>query len=93
MVAPENIQFDVMNFSAWFGKTEVLRHVSLKILPNEILSIIGPSNSGKTTFLRTLNRLNDTQPSFRMDGDIRFGGKEIRRMDAEVLRRRVGMVS
>ena len=54
--------------------------------------MIGPSNSGKTTFLRMLNRLNDLQPNFRMSGTVEFEGENIRRMDVERLRRKVGMV-
>jgi phosphate transport system ATP-binding protein len=64
----------------------------LDIAPNEILSVIGPSNSGKTTFIRTLNRMNDLQPNFRMSGSVTFDGTEIRKIGVETLRRKVGMV-
>ena len=43
-----------------------LRALSMEIFSNEILSVIGPSNSGKTSFLRTLNLLNDLNLAFRM---------------------------
>jgi phosphate transport system ATP-binding protein len=69
-----------------------LKDVSMQVLANEILSIIGPSNSGKTTFLRMLNRLNDLNPNFKMNGDVRFDGEDIKKADIELLRRKIGMV-
>jgi phosphate transport system ATP-binding protein len=64
----------------------------LEIQAHEILSVIGPSNSGKTTFLRTLNRLNDLNIKFRMTGAVALEGQDIKGVDIEVLRRRIGMV-
>jgi len=84
--------FNIANFSAWFDTTTVLRNVNLDIHTHEILSVIGPSNSGKTTFLRTLNRLNDLEHSFRMEGEILFEGRDIRKSDVGRLRRKIGMV-
>jgi phosphate transport system ATP-binding protein len=76
----------------WNGES-VLRDLSLDIAPNELLSIIGPANSGKTTFLRTLNRLNDLDPAISKSGKILLDGRDI---DAEIgiedLRKRVGMI-
>ena len=39
-----------------------VKELSLEIKANEIMGIIGPSNSGKTSFLKTLNRLNELYP-------------------------------
>jgi phosphate transport system ATP-binding protein len=64
----------------------------MEIQSNEILSVIGPANSGKTTFLRTLNRLNDLNPNFRMSGAVELEGENIKGIDIEVLRRKIGMV-
>jgi len=86
------VKFDIKNLNIRFDSTQALRDVSMQILPNEILSIIGPSNSGKTTFLRMLNRLNDLNPHFKMNGDVRFDGQDIRKVDVELLRRKIGMV-
>jgi len=84
--------FDIKNLNIWFDSTQALKDVSMQILPNEILSIIGPSNSGKTTFLRILNRLNDLNVRFKMNGEVRFDGQDIRKVDVELLRRKIGMV-
>jgi len=64
----------------------------MDIQANEILSVIGPANSGKTTFLRILNRLNDLSSNFRMDGEIKFEKEDINKIEVELLRRIVGMV-
>jgi len=84
--------FDIKNLNTYFGLTHALKDVNIEIKANEILSIIGPSNSGKTTFLRMLNRLNDLNPRFKMNGDVRFDGEDIRKVDVELLRRKIGMV-
>jgi len=84
--------FDIKNLNIWFDSTQALKDISMQVLANEILSIIGPSNSGKTTFLRMLNRLSDLNPSFKMNGDIYFDGQDIRKVDIELLRRKIGMV-
>jgi len=84
----------VENFRAYFGRSAVLRNITLTIKPCERLAIIGPAGSGKTTFLRTLNRLNDLEPLFRYTGRILLDGSDIYDGDADVpaLRRRLGMV-
>jgi len=84
--------FSIKNLNIWFGPIQSLKNASLDVLPNEILSIIGPSNSGKTTILRMMNRLNELQPNFRMDGEVLFEGEDIGEINLEVLRRKVGMV-
>jgi phosphate transport system ATP-binding protein len=64
----------------------------MEIQANEILSVIGPANSGKTTFLRTLNRLNDLNTNFKVTGAVELERENIKRIDIEVLRRKIGMV-
>ncbi|HPT08018.1 MAG TPA: phosphate ABC transporter ATP-binding protein [Candidatus Omnitrophota bacterium] len=86
------IKFDIQDLNIWFGSVQPLKGVTLQVEAHRILSVIGPSNSGKTTFLRMLNRLNDLQLSFRMRGRVLMDGKDINSFDPEFLRRRVGMV-
>jgi len=88
------LKFQIQNLNCFFGPNQVLKNISIDILPNQILSVIGPAGSGKTSFLRTLNRLNDLFPEFRMDGKIFLDGEDIYRSNYDVvqLRRRVGMV-
>jgi len=86
------IKFNIKDLNIWFGSIYALKHVSMEIQANEILSIIGPSNSGKTTFLRMLNRLNDLNQSFKMTGAIKLEQEDLSSIDAEFLRKKVGMV-
>jgi phosphate transport system ATP-binding protein len=86
------VKFNAKNLNIWFGQVHALKGVNMEVQANEILSIIGPSNSGKTSFLRMLNRLNDLNPSFKMSGWLEFDQENIRKIDIEVLRKRVGMV-
>jgi len=84
----------VESFSASFGSTPILRNISLEVFPRERLAVIGPAASGKTTFLRCLNRLNDLERGFSRSGRILLDGRDIYDDDVDVpsLRRRVGMV-
>ncbi len=84
----------VQSFSAAFNGAQVLRDISLEVQPRERLAIIGPAGGGKTTFLRSLNRLNDLDSGFSHTGKVLFNGMDIysRQMDPAELRRRVGMV-
>ena len=84
----------VRDLSVAIDGKPVLNKISLDILPRERLAIIGPAATGKTTFLRCLNRLNDMLPGFKHTGRILLDGKDIYSPDVDVadLRRRVGMV-
>ena len=86
------VEFDIKNLNIWFGSVHALKHVSMEIQTNELLSVIGPSNSGKTTFLRTLNRLNDLSQHYKITGTAKLRQEDIRNIDTELLRKRVGMV-
>ena len=81
------------DLSIWFGGAHALKSVTLKVIEHEILGIIGPANSGKTSFLRTLNRLNELNPNFRKEGFVYLDGKEIHLgFDVADLRKMVVMV-
>ena len=84
--------FRIDDLNVWFGSRHALKHVSKEVFAHEILTVIGPSNSGKSTFLRTLNRMNDLDPNFKMSGTVEFEGEDIRKINVEALRRKVGTV-
>ena len=84
--------FDIKNLNIWFDSTQALKEVTMEVLPHEILSIIGPSNSGKTTFLRMLNRMNALNPNLKMSGEVKFEKEDITKIEVELLRRKIGMV-
>ena len=74
--------------------TESLRDVSLDIPAHQITVLFGPAGGGKSTLLRTLNRLNDLVESVRVTGHIYLDGEDILRpgLNVVALRRRVGIV-
>ena len=84
----------VRDLTVRFAGKETLRDLNLDIYPNERLAIIGPASSGKTTFLRCLNRLNELQHTFSHTGRILLDGKDVYDPDVDLagLRRRMGMV-
>jgi len=86
------VKFEIHNLNVWFGSVHAIKQVNIEIQSNEILSLIGPSNSGKTTFLHTLNRLNDLDRSYKMSGRVELEREDIRAVDIEELRRKIGMV-
>ncbi|MCX5711338.1 MAG: phosphate ABC transporter ATP-binding protein [Candidatus Omnitrophica bacterium] len=86
------VKFNIDDLNIWFGGVQALKGVSMKIMRNEILSVIGPANSGKTTFLRMLNRMNELHPNFKMSGEVELDGRKILELDVESLRKRVGTV-
>lgn len=91
---PSQPILSVRNLSVFIGQVQSLRGVSLDIPAHRVIGIIGPAGSGKTTFLRTLNRLNDLLPDFRTEGRVLLNGEDIYHpgMNAVALRKRVGMV-
>lgn len=85
---------EVRGFSQFFGEVRKLRGLDLDVFRNEILGIIGPARSGKSTFLCALNRLNDLVRGSRREGTILVDGRDIYEPGTDVveLRRRLGMV-
>ncbi len=83
----------VKSLNVCFAEHTVVKNLTLEVRKNEILGIIGPSNSGKTSFLRTLNRLNELYPNCGVSGEVELDGKNIfREIDKHELRKRVGIV-
>ena len=85
---------EVRGFSQYFGEVRKLKALDLDVKRNEILGIIGPARSGKSTFLCALNRLNDLVRGSRHEGTIRIDGCDIYDpgVDVVALRRQLGMV-
>ena len=77
-----------------YGKKAALLGVSLGIRENEVTSLIGPSGYGKSTYIRCLNRMNDTIDGCRVEGSVLLDGNDIYDVNRDVvqLRTKVGMV-
>ena len=93
LIQPELV-FDARDISIFYGAKQALADVALGIRRGQITALIGPSGCGKTTFLRSLNRMNDSVPGFRIDGQILYHGHDIYggNVDQVEVRRRIGMV-
>jgi phosphate transport system ATP-binding protein len=87
-------KIEAIQFSVQYGGKTSLRNVNLSIRESEIFAIIGPAASGKTTFLRSLNRINDLVATASVSGKLLYAGIDIyaKEVDVSVLRRKMGMV-
>ena len=85
----------VSNLDKYFGRLHVLKDVSLEVQPREVVCIIGRSGSGKSTFLRCINFLEEpSHGTIEVDGLVVAGGekgKEHRQLIHDV-RLKTGMV-
>ena len=79
------IEFRHLNFN--YGETEVLRDISLHIPAGSSLAIVGPTGSGKSTFVNLLSRLFEAP-----EGSLLIDGRPVRDYPLAVLRRNIGMV-
>lgn len=87
------LRLEVNDVTISYSGQTALAAVNLQIHENEIFGIIGPANSGKTSFLKALNRMDMFNPAMQVDGLIRFNGKDIRKWrNVYSLRSRIGVV-
>lgn len=77
-----------------FSGRVVLSNLNVQLKRGSITALIGPTGSGKSTFLRTLNRMNDRVPGFTRTGDVLLDRESLwgQSVDLLTLRRRVGML-
>jgi phosphate transport system ATP-binding protein len=91
--ADETPLVEVENLSISYGAKKILSGASFDVRENEIFGIIGPANSGKSSFLRALNRMDMFTPGMKVEGSIRIDGRDIQRWkNVYALRRRIGVV-
>jgi phosphate transport system ATP-binding protein len=94
IMSGKKIKMSTRELNFFYGKTPALKNISMEIPEKCVTALIGPSGCGKTTFLRCLNRMNDTIEGIRLEGEILLDHENI--YDPEVdpvqVRRRVGMV-
>lgn len=91
--AQAGIKLAVENLSIAYGGHTVLQDVSFDVREHEIFGIIGPANSGKTSFLKAVNRMDEFDRGMRVGGTIRFNGIDTRRVrNVYGLRQRIGVV-
>jgi len=87
-------KIEISSLRVKYGSKEALKGISFQIRKNEILGIIGPAQSGKTTLLKVINRTIEHEPGVELNGMVSIDGVDIFKMrDVHALRRRVGMVA
>jgi len=94
METEDHFKIVIRNFEFYYGSVMALKGLNLSIRPHQIFAILGPARSGKTTLLKSLNRLTDLIFGANHKGQILIDGREIFGQDVSLpeLRRRVGMV-
>jgi phosphate transport system ATP-binding protein len=87
-------KMSVRDLELFYGDFQALKKVSLPLKECQITALIGPSGCGKSSFLRCLNRMNDTIPGTRVSGRVLLDDQDIYAPSFDVvnLRQRVGMV-
>jgi phosphate transport system ATP-binding protein len=87
-------EIEVQGLRLAYDSKEVLHGITFDVYRNEILAVIGPAQSGKTSMLRCLNRTIDFTASATVSGTIRVTGEDVRKTnDIFALRRKIGMVA
>ncbi|MFN4182410.1 MAG: phosphate ABC transporter ATP-binding protein PstB [bacterium] len=84
----------IENLSAWYGKQQALKGVTLIAPGGKITAIIGPSGCGKSTLVRCINRLHEVVPNASVSGSVKVGDWDIYApgVDPVLVRQKVGMV-
>jgi phosphate transport system ATP-binding protein len=88
----QDAMIKTVNLNCYYDDQQVLQDINIEVYKNEILGIIGPSNSGKTTFLRALNRLNSLNVNYRQKGVIIFEDQNAQDIDDTLLRKKIGII-
>lgn len=93
MTHSRNKRITVSDLSVHYGSKKALNNLSLDVYENEILAIIGPAQSGKTTLLKVFNRTIDFESGARFEGTVKVDGEDLKKIrDVHALRRKIGMV-
>ena len=93
MVAEQVAKLSVEGLKVSYGDEKALHGVDLEVRENEIMGIIGPAGSGKTSFLRALNRMDELNDDMQVEGTVRFNGRDVREIrNVYAFRQRIGVV-
>jgi phosphate transport system ATP-binding protein len=87
-------RFSVKDVNLYYGDFHAVKDVSMTIEPNQVTALIGSSGCGKTTMLRSLNRMHELTPGARVEGQVTLDEQNIYapNVDPVDVRRLVGMV-
>jgi phosphate transport system ATP-binding protein len=87
-------RLDLKELNIYYGSFKAVADVTMSILPRSVTAFIGSSGCGKTTVLRTLNRMHEVIPGARVEGSVLLDGQDIYGpgVDPVGVRRAIGMV-
>ena len=87
-------RIDVKDLNLFYGKFHAVQQVSLSVPPRNVTAFIGPSGCGRSTVLRSLNRMHEVAPGARVEGSVQLDGEDIyaSTVDPVQVRRTIGMV-
>jgi phosphate transport system ATP-binding protein len=85
---------EARGLNLYYGDFHAVENVTMTIAPNKVTALIGSSGCGKTTFLRSLNRMHELTPGARVEGEVTLDGHDVYRkgVDPVQVRRLIGMV-
>ena len=90
----DNFALQIRNLDVYYGNFRAVKNIDLDIVRNKITAIIGSSGCGKSTMLRSINRMNELIPTAKVEGEILYNGENILdpKIDPVVIRGQIGMV-
>jgi len=90
----KTLALQIRDLNVYYGSFRAVKNVNLDIIKNKITAIIGSSGCGKSTMLRSINRMNELISSARIEGEILYKGRNIlgKEVDPVVVRSQIGMV-
>ena len=91
---PRQPAIHIDELSVFYGDQCAINRAALQVEPGQLMALVGPSGCGKSSLLHSINRLTDTVPGCRVQGDIRIGSLAVHDPETrtDTLRRRVGML-
>ncbi|HEX9654972.1 MAG TPA: phosphate ABC transporter ATP-binding protein [bacterium] len=86
-------KIEISDLVVTYANKQALKGITLDVFTNEILAVIGPAQSGKTTLLKVINRTIEFTPDARVQGTVAIDGEDVSQIkNVYELRRKIGMV-
>lgn len=87
-------RIDVSDLNVYYGDFKAVEDVTMTVEPRSVTAFIGSSGCGKSTFLRTLNRMHEVTPGARVQGKVMLDNLDVydHSVDPVSVRREIGMV-
>lgn len=85
---------ELQDINVWYKNLQILKDINIGVLKNSVTCIIGPSGGGKSTLIKSINRINDETDGFLLKGSLFLNGEDVysAKTDISEVRRKIGMV-